>query len=74
MTSKKDGSKLMEALETALTKELKLVTSGVDAETDKPFTLTAKAKVWDRVLKLEAIKSKMDGAGWGSGFTEDDDK
>ena len=62
-------SNLRDQLEKQLTAELKLVSKGIDPETDKPYTLTAKAKVWDRVLKLEAIKAKLNEGNWGSGFT-----
>lgn len=64
-------SALMEALEDALTKELKLVTKGQDPETHKPFTLTDKSKVWDRVLKLEAIKAKIVNPEFGTGFDDE---
>lgn len=64
----KPKSKLIEDLEKALAEELKKIGSGVDPETQKPYSLTAKSKVWDRVLKLEAIKAKLDLGDWGSGF------
>ena len=37
-------------------------------------SLTDKCKVVDRALKLEAIKAKMDDPGFGTGFSNDDDK
>lgn len=64
-------SKLRDELEKQLTKELKHVSSQDDPETQKPYTITAKSKVWDRVLKLEAIKAKLDGEGWGAGFSQE---
>jgi predicted house-cleaning NTP pyrophosphatase (Maf/HAM1 superfamily) len=67
-------SKLRDELEKQLTKELKHVSVDVDPETNKHYTITAKSKVWDRVLKLEAIKAKLEGDGWGSGFGESADK
>ena len=66
-------SVLRDALEDALTKELKRVSGGRDPDTDKPFTLTDKAKVWDRVLKLEGIKAKLNEGEWGKGFADGDD-
>jgi hypothetical protein len=70
MSEEKDDSKskLMTALEAALTKELKLLSTSNDPETQKPYTLTAKSKVWDRILKLEAIKLKVPDAEYGTGF------
>ena len=64
-------SKLRDELEKQLTKELKLVSTQDDPETNEPYTITAKSKVWDRVLKLEAIKAKLDGEGWGAGFAQE---
>ena len=64
-------SQLRDELEKVLRKELKSVSSGVvDPETSKPYTLTDKCKIFDRVLKLEAIKAKLDGEGWGAGFAD----
>ena len=64
-------NKLREELEKQLTRELKLVSSGTNPETEKPYTLTDKSKVWDRVLKLEAIKVKLNEGNWGTGFGAD---
>ena len=73
-TTKKQGSALKNELEKALTKALKDVSGGsVNPETQKPYTLTDKAKVWDRVLKLEAIKVKMNEGQWAEGFSNDDE-
>lgn len=64
-------SALRDELEKVLRKELKSVSAGgVDPETLKPYTLTDKCKIFDRVLKLEAIKAKLDGDGWGAGFAD----
>ncbi len=63
-------SELRDALEKALTAELKNVTNGTNPETNEKYTLTDKAKVWDRVLKFEAIKAKMNEGDWGAGFSE----
>jgi len=63
-------SKLRDELEKQLTKELKSVSVGDDPETGKPYTITAKSKVWDRILKLEAVKAKLNDGEWGSSFTD----
>lgn len=44
---------------------------------DSQASLTDKAKILDRALKLEALKQKADLDEWGSGFfsgDEDDEK
>lgn len=65
----KPSNKLIDELEDSLRDELSKITSGVDPETGKPYTLTSKSKVWDRILKLEAIKAKMNAGDWGEGFS-----
>ena len=66
-----DGkSQLLRDLETALAAELKKL-KGTNPETEKPYSLTEKSKVWDRILKLEAIKAKLPDAQYGTGFTDD---
>jgi hypothetical protein len=44
------------------------VTTG---KTTEIMTLTDKMKVIDRVLKWEAIKSKLNDEGWGGGFNDE---
>ena len=61
---------LVDALERALRKELaalSLDTSGQDAP-----SLTDKMKVFDRVLKLVAIKAKMEDDEAGAFFRDDE--
>jgi len=65
----KPGNKLIDELEVALRDELTKIKTGIDPDTDQPYTLTAKSKVWDRILKLEAIKAKMNSGDWGEGFS-----
>lgn len=60
----KDDGTLIEELEKALAEELKKIANDPDA------TLTDKAKVWDRVLKLCAIKLKIDDENESSGFDD----
>ena len=61
---------LVDALEKALRKELALL-SAAPAGPDAP-SLTDKMKVFDRVLKLVAIKAKMDDDDAGSFFRDDE--
>ena len=70
MATSASKSALRDALEEALSAELKRVTNGTDPDTSKKYTLTDKSKVWDRVLKLEAIKAKLNEGQWGAGFSE----
>ena len=65
-------STLRDALEADLTDELKKLKKD-NPETQKPYTLTDKSKVWDRILKLEAIKAKLNEGEWGKGFGGDDE-
>lgn len=51
-------------LESAITKLMKETMKSPDA------TLTDKMKVIDRALKLEMLKQKVIGDGFGGGFTE----
>ena len=69
MTKAKE-SKVNAVLEKALTDLLKNVTSGHDAD-GKPYSLTDKCKVIDRVLKLEGLKAKLNDGDWGQGFSDD---
>lgn len=66
-TKKKDDKpeSLIDNLEKALAKEMKKL------ENDTESSLTDKMKVYDRVLKLCAIKLKMDEEGESSGFDDD---
>ena len=66
-------SKVNPELEKSLIDALKQVgTKGaINPETDKPYTLTDKCKVWDRVLKLEGLKAKLNEGDWASGFADE---
>jgi hypothetical protein len=55
-------------LEEAISKLLKQVMD------DPTATLTDKAKILDRALKLEALKQKADLDEWGSGFFSGDEE
>ena len=44
-----------------------------DVMRDPTASITDKAKILDRALKLEALKQKADMDEWGSGFTHGDD-
>ena len=41
---------------------------------DPTASLTDKAKIIDRALKLEQLKAKISDDDWGSGFMGDDDE
>jgi hypothetical protein len=41
---------------------------------DSTASLTDKAKIIDRALKLEQLKAKISDEDWGSGFMSDDDE
>jgi hypothetical protein len=41
---------------------------------DPEMTITDKTKVWDRALKLEAIKAKLNDEGWGAAFAQEEDE
>lgn len=41
---------------------------------DSTASLTDKAKIIDRALKLEQLKAKISDDEWGSGFMSDDDE
>lgn len=67
--SKKKPAGLLDKLEASLT--------GLIADMDKKgceakYTLTDRMKVYDRVLKLEALKQGVKGGDDGAGFTDDD--
>ena len=67
--SKKKEKGLNPELEKAISEMLRAVMI------DPVATISDKAKVIDRALKLEAIKMKMQDDEWGSGFMGlDDDK
>lgn len=65
----KQGKGINPDLEEAISQLLKTVM------TDPMASLTDKAKVLDRALKLEMVKLKLQNDEWGSAFTsgEDDD-
>ena len=59
----------LDELEKFLVKMMKQADRGMsDGET---MSLTDKMKIADRVLKLEALKAKMDDSTFGSAFDED---
>ena len=62
---------LIDALERALRHELALLSKAKVGEDSA--TLTDKMKVFDRVLKLVAIKAKLDGEEDGAFFKDDPD-
>lgn len=69
------GAKIDPALDAAITKLLKQVTLEKKDENGKQmYSLTDVLKVVDRKLKFEAIKVKVDDAGYGSAFGSDDDE
>jgi len=69
MTTKKKPAGLLEKMEASLT--------ALIADMDKKgredgYTLTDRMKVYDRVLKLEALKQGIGDGDEGAGFNEDD--
>jgi hypothetical protein len=71
MTDPKDKP-LIDEIEQALRKMLKEVMSGKGKGDDGlPYSLTDKMKVADRLLKLAAVKAKMEDDDWGKGFQDD---
>lgn len=73
MTDPKEKS-LIDEIEQALRKMLKEVMSKAKNDSGEVYTLTDKMKVADRLLKLAAVKAKMDDDEWGSGFQDDETK
>lgn len=69
-TKKPPTERLLDRIEQSLRKELDNLDDGSDPDTQKPYTLTDKTKVWDRILKLEAIKAKLNEGEWGAGFAD----
>ena len=68
MTAKKKTAGLLDKLETSLT--------GLIADMDKKgntdaYTLTDRMKIYDRVLKLSALKLGVKGGDDGAGFEDD---
>ncbi len=57
-------------IEAAMKALLKEVKSGKDSD-GKAYSLTDKMRIMDRVLKWEAIKSKLDSPEWGAEFGKD---
>ena len=62
---------LIDALERSLRHELALLSKAKPG--DDAASLTDKMKVFDRVLKLVAIKAKLDGEDDGAFFKDDPD-
>ncbi len=71
MTVARSPGKANPDIEKAMKALLKDMQSGKDSE-GKAYSLTDKMKIMDRVLKWEAIKSKLEGSEWGSEFGKDD--
>jgi len=67
MTRKKKVQGINPDLEKAISSLLKEVMD------DKESSLTDKARIIDRALKLEAIRLKAQDDQWGSGFLDDED-
>ena len=65
--SRKKEKGINPELEKAITDLLKATMSDPNA------SLTDKAKIIDRALKLEQLKAKISDDDWGSGFMTDDD-
>lgn len=70
-TAKKIEEPLIDALEAALRLELLALKKAQGKNSEDPMTLTDKMKVYDRVLKLVAIKAKMADDDAGSFFREE---
>ena len=66
--SKKRDKGINPDLEKAISELLK------STMTDPMASLTDKAKIIDRALKLEQLKAKISDDDWGSGFMGDDDE
>lgn len=70
MTARSSGNKPNADIEAAMKALLKEVKNGKDSE-GKTYSLTDKMRIMDRVLKWEAIKSKLDAPEWGANFGDD---
>jgi hypothetical protein len=68
MTAKKKPATLLDKMETSLT----ALIADMDSKTPKEeYTLTDRMKVYDRVLKLEALKQGIQQDDEGAGFVDD---
>lgn len=65
------GSKVNPKLTKAINEMLEEVMAS--GEDKKRVSLTDRCKVIDRALKLESIRLKIDDAGYGTGFSGDDE-
>jgi hypothetical protein len=65
----KKETNTLEALEAFLVKMMEQADAGLVE--GMPMSLTDKMKIADRVLKLEALKAKMDDSTFGSAFDDD---
>lgn len=65
----KKEATLLDDLEDFLKKMMKQADAGMSE--GEPMSLTDKMKIADRVLKLEALKAKMDDSTFGSAFDEE---
>ncbi len=69
VTKKVEKNTTLDELEKFLVKMMKQANSGhADGE---PMSLTDRMKIADRVLKLEALKAKMDDSTFGSAFDDE---
>lgn len=69
----KASHKANPAIDKAMKSLLKEVNTGQDEE-GKKYTLVDRMRIIDRVLKWEAIKTKMESSDWGSAFEETHDE
>ena len=69
MSRKEVSNKTLDALEKFLVKMMKQADAGISD--GDPMSLTDKMKIADRVLKLEALKAKMDDSTFGSAFGDE---
>jgi hypothetical protein len=69
MTTKKKTAGLLDKLETSLTS---LIADMDKKGNTEAYTLTDRMKVYDRVLKLEALKQGIGDKDDGAGFKDED--
>lgn len=71
--SKRRGSQINVALEKALEAEVAEIIVKNENGTSK-YSLVDRCRVYDRFLKLEQLKLKVDDPQWGSKFNGGDDE
>ena len=69
--SKKSTGHANPAIDRAMKAMLKEITDGKNEDGEK-YSLLDRMRLMDRVLKWEAIKTKMEGSDWGSEFDKDE--